>query len=242
MSANATSPAAPAPQPSASFKEGILGLVNVYLDPVSTARRVQLKWFWVYPLVVLSIISTIVQLQLIPFTMQAMRMDPPNGASGEQLQRMLSMTATISHIAAYCTPLIILLFSCIAAGLVMAVGAIVDARVRFQHVLSLLLTCGMISMLQYIASVIVLRTKGIDDIQSMHQMQVPLGLDIFINASGALGGLLNYFSIFMVWYIVMLGLSYSHLAKVSRGKAFVATSPAWLIGLLFAVVGAIFRK
>ncbi len=242
MSANPVTPAAPPPQPSASLKEGLLGLINVYIDPASTARRVQLKWFWVYPLVVLSIISTIVQLQLIPFTMQAMRMDPPNGISGEQLAKTLSITATVSNVAAYCTPLIILLFSCIAALLVMAVGAIVDARVKFQNLLSLLMTCGMISTLQYIAAVIVLKSKGLDDIQSMHQLQVPLGLDIFINATGALGGLLNYFSIFMIWYIVILGLTYAHLAKVSKGKAFFATCPAWLIGLIFAVLGAAFRK
>jgi hypothetical protein len=242
MSTNAATPAAPPPEPTASLKEGLLGLVNVYIDPASTARRVQLKWFWVYPLVVLSIVSIIVQLQLIPFTIQAMRVDPPNGISGEQLDRMLSLTTTISTVTAYCIPIIILIFTAIAALLVMAVGAIVDARVRFQHLLSLLLTCGMISMLQYIAAVIVLKSKGLDDIQSMHQLQVPLGLDIFINASGALGGVLNFFSIFMIWYIVILGLTYAHLAKVSKGKAFFAIIPAWLVPMLFAVLGAMFRK
>ena len=90
----------------------------------------------------------------------------------------------------------------------MAMGAIVDAKVKFQHLLSLLMTCGMISTLQYIATVIVLKSKGLDDIQSMQQLQVPLGLDIFINANGALAGLLNFFSIFMIWYIVMLVLTY----------------------------------
>jgi hypothetical protein len=242
MSANAPGAAAPPPQPTASLKEGILGLLNVYIDPVSTARRVQLKWFWIYPLIVLSIVSTIVQSQLIPFTLQAMRMDPPNGASGEQLDRILSMTSTVSHVAAYCSPLIILLFTAIAALLVMALGAIVDARVRFPTLLSLLLTCGMISTLQYVAQVIVLKAKGLDDIQSMRQLQVPLGLDIFIPATGALGGLLNFFSIFMIWYIVMLGLTYAHLAKVSKGKAFFATSGAWVLFMVLAVVGAAFRK
>ena len=33
MSANAASPIAPPPQPSANLKEGILGLLNVYIDP-----------------------------------------------------------------------------------------------------------------------------------------------------------------------------------------------------------------
>ena len=242
MTDNATSPAAPPAQPTASLKEGLLGLVNVYIDPASTARRVLLKWFWVYPLVVLSIVSTIVTLQLIPFTLQATRMDPPNGISGAQLDQALSWTSIGMTIGAYCTPVIILLFTSIAALLVMAVGAIIDARVRFQHLLSLLLTCGMISVLQQVAMVIVLRSKGLEDIQNRQQLQVPLGLDIFINATGALSGLLNFFSIFMIWYIVILGLTYSHMAKVSKGKAFFATMPAWLIGLLFAVVGAMFRK
>lgn len=242
MSANAPSPAAPPPQPAANLKEGILGLLNVYIDPVGTARRVQLKWFWIYPLIVLSIVTAIVLLQLIPFTLQATRVDPPNGVSGAQLEQALKFTSIGLEIGAYVSPLIILLFTCIGALLVMALGAIVDARVRFSTLLSLLLTCGMISTLQQVAAVIVLRSKGLDDIASRQQLQVPLGLDIFIPATGALGGLLNFFSIFMIWYIVMLGLTYSHLAKVSKGKAFFATSGAWVLFMLMAVVGAAFRK
>ena len=242
MSATPTPSAAPTPQPAASLKDGILGLLNVYIDPAATAKRVQLKWFWIYPLIVLSIIMIVVQLQMIPFTMQAMRMDPPNGISGAQLERTLSITGTVSRVAAYCMPLILLFFSSIGALLVLAFGSMVDAKAKFSQLLSLLLTCGMISTLQYIAAVVVLKSKGLDDIQSMHQMQVPLGLDIFVNATGALGGLLNFFSIFMVWYIVMLGLTYSHLAKVSKGKAFFATCPAWLLGMIFAVIGAALRK
>jgi hypothetical protein len=242
MTDTVTTPGAPPPQPNASLKEGLLGLVNVYIDPVSTARRVQLKWFWAYPLVVVSIISAIVVLQLIPFTLQATRMDPPNGISGAQLEQALTWTSIGMKIGAYCSPIIILIFTAIAALLVMAVGAIIDARVRFQHLLSLLLTCGMVSVLQQVATVVVLASKGLDDIQNRQQLQVPFGLDIFVNSTGALSGLLNFFSIFMIWYIVILGLTYSHLAKVSKGKAFFATAPAWVVPMLFAVIGAMFRK
>jgi len=245
MSDNQVSPAAPPAQQSASFKEGILGLLNVYIDPASTARRVQLKWFWVYPLIVMSVVMVICQLQLVPFTIQAMRVDPPgnmSGMSGAQLQQALSMTEKITTIVAYLLPIFILGFTALAALLVVAMGSIVGARAKFSHVLGLLLACGMITILQMIASVIVLKQKGLDDIQSMHQLQVPFGLDIFINATGALGGLLNFFSIFMIWNIVIMVLSYAKLAKVSYGKAFFATLPPWVLGMLFTVLGAAFRK
>jgi len=245
MSDNPVSPAAPPAPQSASLKEGILGLLNVYIDPASTARRVQLKWFWVYPLIVISAVLVICQLQLVPFTMQAMRVDPPgnmSGLSGAQLEQALSMAGKITTIVAYCLPVFVLGITALAALLVMAMGAIVDARAKFSHVLSLLLACGMITMLQMVASVIVLKQKGLDDIQSMHQLQVPFGLDIFINSTGVVGGLLNFFSVFMIWNIVIMVLSYAKLAKVSYGKAFFATLPPWVLGMLFAMLGAAFRK
>ena len=87
MSANPVPPAAPPAQPSATPMDGLLGILNVFIDPASTARRVQLKWFWIYPLIVLSIISAISLLQLIPFTIHATSVDPPNGVSGPQLDQ-----------------------------------------------------------------------------------------------------------------------------------------------------------
>jgi hypothetical protein len=245
MSDNPVSPAAPPAQESASLKEGILGLLNVYIDPASTARRVQLKWFWVYPLIVISVVTVIIQLQMVPFTLQAMRVDPPgnmSGLSGAQLDQAISMAGKISTIVAFIIPVFLVGIVALSALLVMAMGAIVDARAKFLHVFNLLMVCGMISMLHYVATVIVLKSKGLDDIQSMKQLQVPLGLDIFINANGVLGGLLNYFSIFMIWYIVIMVFTYANMAKVSKGKAFFATLPPWIIGALFAMLGAMFRK
>jgi len=245
MSDTPVNPAAPPAPQSASLKEGILGLLNVYIDPVSTARRMQLKWFWIYPLIVVGIVTVIVQLQMIPFTLQAMRVDPPgnmSGMSGAQLEQALSMAGKISTIVAFVIPVFVVGIVALASLLVMAMGAIVDAKTKFLQIFNLLMTCGMISMLQFVATVIVLKVKGLDDIQSMKQLQVPLGLDIFINANGALGGLLNYFSIFTLWYIVMLTLTFSSMAKVSKGKAFFATLPPWVIGALFAMLGAMFRK
>jgi hypothetical protein len=50
----------------------------------------------------------------------------------------------------------------------------------------------------------------------------------------------NFFSIFEIWYIVILGLSLAYLTGSSKGKAFAAITPAWLIPLLLAVIRAKF--
>jgi hypothetical protein len=76
----------------------------------------------------------------------------------------------------------------------------------------------------------------------MRELLPPFGLDIFVNVTGVLGSILGFFSIFQIWGIVILGLTYAHLAKVSKGKAFFATSPSWLLGLLGAIIGGFFIK
>jgi len=228
MSATPTPSAAPAPQPAASLKDGILGLLNVYIDPAATARYVQLKWSWIYPFVVVSIISIVVQLQMNPFRSQ-LRMNVPNAPPPQPITPM-------SQVISACTSVLFLAgMVAFVALLVFAFGAIVDARVRFMHVFSLLLTIGMITALQQIATLIIVKVHA-EDIHTLRDLtQQPLGLDLFIHAQGVLASVLAFFSIFQVWAIVMTVLSYSLLGKTSKIKAFFVTCPGWILGLLFYI-------
>jgi hypothetical protein len=71
-------------------------------------------------------------------------------------------------------------------------------------------------------------------------MTPAFGLDIFIPAHGVLLTLLNFFSIFQIWSLVMLALALASLAGSSKGKAFAAITPAWLIPLIFRIIGSMF--
>ena len=229
MSDNPVSPAAPPAPQSASLKEGILGLFSIYIDPAGVARRVQLKWFWVYPLIVVSIVNIIIQLQLAPYGRQ-LRVNVPN-APPPQTPTM------VGQIVSACGSMLFLIaIVAFVSLLVMALGAMVDARARYKHIFSLGLTGGMISILQQIATLFLVRANA-EDIHTMRDLtQQPLGLDIFIHTGGVLGSVLSFFSIFQVWLIVMMALSYSKLARVSKGKAFFATCPGWVIGLIFYII------
>ena len=83
-----------------------------------------------------------------------------------------------------------------------------------------------------------------NDIQTMAELQPAFGLNLLLpeDANRIVEGFLGYFSIFTVWYIVILALAFAYMTKVSRGKGFAATSPVWFIGMIFYVAGAMFRK
>ena len=84
-----------------------------------------------------------------------------------------------------------------------------------------------------------MRTKG-DEITSQEQMSPAFGLDIFIPAHGVLLTHLNFFSIFQIWSLVILALALAALTGSSKGKAFAAITPAWLIPLIFRIIGSLF--
>src|SRR5260370_38731724 len=83
---------------------------------------------------------------------------------------------------------------------------------------SIMAACSLIPALQYAATYVVLRSKG-DEITNQEQMTPPFGLDIFVNPHGPLLAMLNFFSIFEIWYLVIFGLTLAYLTGSSKGKA-----------------------
>jgi len=133
----------------------------------------------------------------------------------------------------------VVLFTMLGAWLVGVTGSIVGLRAKFRDIFSLMMACSLIACLQYIATYIVLRTKG-DEITSQDQMTPAFGLDIFVPAHGVLLAILNFFSIFQIWSMVILALALASLTGATKGKAFAAITPAWLVPLIFRIIGAAF--
>jgi hypothetical protein len=219
---------------------GILGMFNAFVDPAGLAKAAKAKLFWLWPLILLSIIFSVVGYLMIPYALQlgevrmAQQSIPP-----ERLENARNMTRMVTQIFVYVVPIFLVLFTMLSAWLVGVTGSIVGVRAKFRDIFSLMMACALIGALQYIATYIVLRTKG-DEITSQEQMAPAFGLDIFIPAHGVLLALLNFFSIFEIWSMVILALALASLTGSSKGKAFVAITPAWLIPLIFKIIGALF--
>lgn len=222
---------------------GLIGMMNVFIDPAATARRVPSRLFWVWPVVVLSIISIVVGYLMLPFSLQLadIKMAQQN-LPAERIESARRITHLISNVIVALSPVFIVAFLALFAWLVVVASSVLSIRARFRDVFSLMAACALIPALERIASYIVIRSKG-DEITSAEQMQPAFGLDIF--TSGLHGpplAILNFFSIFEIWYLVVLGLGFAYLTGSSKSKAFVAITPAWLLPLLFKIVGSLFSR
>ncbi len=222
----------------ASISDVVSGMLNAFIDPAAMAKQAAKKGFWIGPILLLSVVAVVFSLLTVPIALRVTQLNPPPNLTHEQFERAYPMMKTAYYGFSLGSPIIIVTLLLLSAWLVGVLGSITGVEAKFSGIFSLMSACSLISMLQIVASYIVLSLKG-DDIQSVQELQPPLGLDIFFGGlKGVPYAILNFFSIFEIWFIVVLGLGLASLSRTSKGKAFLAITPAWLLPLLLRMLGA----
>ncbi|HTR37459.1 MAG TPA: YIP1 family protein [Bryobacteraceae bacterium] len=225
------------------ISSGVVGMLSVFIDPGRTARGVAAKLSWLWPVITLAIVYMVFGYLMLPYTMQVVdaRLNQAlaqQGAPAERVEAARNITLMLTRVAFLFTPVLIIGFLALFAWLVMVMGSMAGLRAKFRDVFALMSACSLIPALQYIAAYIVVRAKG-DEITSQEQLTPPFGLDIFFpDIHGPLLALLNFFSIFQIWYLIVFTIGLAALAKTSKGKAFAAITPAWVLPLLLRVIQA----
>jgi hypothetical protein len=226
--------------------DGFIGMLNVFVDPKTTANRVPAPLSWLWPLITLTIIYIVTGYLMLPYIMNLIdvrinQQISQQNTPVEQAERARTVAHAIYQFYPLAIPVIVVVFILFFGWLVSAMASMAGLRTKFRDVFSLMAACSLIPALQSIATYIVLRAKG-DEITSQDQLTPPFGLDIFLqNIHGGLLGLVNFFSIFQIWYLVVLTLALAYLGKSTKGKAFFAITPAWLLPLVIRVIQGMFQ-
>ena len=147
----------------------------------------------------------------------------------------------MSKIGVFATPITTGLMMALSAGLLAGACAVLDIKASFHKIFTLVAHCGLINAVQAVAMYVVLSLKR-DEIQSVQQLIPHFGIDLFLGdgANKQLAAMLGYFSIFQIWYLVILALGLAFLAGVPKGKAFAAITPVWLLGLIMRIGSSFF--
>jgi hypothetical protein len=237
-------PELPAVEEKGSFAGDLLGMFNFLIDPGAAAKLVKHKWFWVGPLILISIISLVVGSMLMPLVEQVVMSQPtPPNMDPAQFQKSLGYGVMIQKAFTYAAPITTAALWALVALIIFATASVLQVKTKFLWIFNMVAGLSLIGDgLRAIATLVLLKMKG--EITTTAELQPAMGLDIFMpeGASKVLTGLLGFFSIFQIWYIVMAVLIFAAAFKVSKGKAFAAVSPIFIIGLLVRVIGAAFQK
>ncbi len=224
-----------------SVGDGFIGMLNALVDPAGAAKRIPAPLSWLWPVITLSIVYVVFGYLMLPYTMNLIDLRinqqiSQQNTPAEQAERARTIAHAIYQFLPVATPVIVILFILLFAWIVTGMASIAGMRAKFRDIFSLMAACSLISALQTIATYIVVHTKG-DEIVSQEQLTPPFGLDIFMqDVHGALFALVNFFSIFEIWYLVVLTLGLAYLTKSSKGKALFAITPAWLLPLIIRVI------
>jgi hypothetical protein len=225
------------------FGSDIAGMGNFLIDPQGAARRVYSKWFWIGPLIVFSIVSILASFAIMPMTRHVMEVAPlPQGVSPEQYQKSMELGLTIQRITMYFAPIMVAFIFAVQTLVLFGTSAVMSVAAKFRELFNLVAGCSLIQVLAAIAGVVVLKSKG--EVSTLAELRPALGLDIFLPAGSNrfLAAVLGYFSVFEIWWIVMMVLIYSTAFKVTRGKALAAVIPLVLLSIILRLAGAAFQR
>lgn len=220
----------------------LAGIGSFLIDPESAARRLHARWFWIGPVIVISLISIVARLELMPVMQHVLAIQPlPANVTPEQFQRRLAVGMTIQHILNYFTPALVAFFLALQALILFGGASALGIQTTFRSLFNLVSGCGLITALATIAAVVIIRAKG--DASTLADLRPPLGLDILLGdgANKFVTAFLGFFSVFEIWWIVMAVLVFSAGLGVSKGKAAAAVAPLVLLGLAFHLVSAAFQ-
>ncbi len=225
-----------------SVGDGFIGMLNAFVDPKATAKRIPAPLSWLWPVIVLIVIYGVVGVLTAPYAISiADAQIAQRGLPQDQAETARRITHVIAQITPIVTPVFVVLFVLLFAWLAVVIGSMAGLRTKFRDMFSLMAACSLIPALQAIATYIVLHAKG-DEITSQDQLTPPFGLDIFLqNIHGALLGLVNFFSIFEIWYLVVLTHRAGLPGKNIQGQSVLRDHASWVIPLLIKIVQAMFQ-
>jgi hypothetical protein len=228
---------------SETLANDLAGMGSFFIDPPGAARHVFHKWFWIGPLVVFSIVSMVASYLMLPMVQHVLEVSPiPAGSSPEQYQSGMDVAMTIQRVSMYSWPAIVAVILALQALVIWATCSVLTIDVKFRWLFNLVAGCSLIQVLASIASLAILKGKG--EISTMAELRPALGLDIFLpeGTNKYATAFLGYFSIFEIWWIVMMVLVFSTAFRVSKGKALAAVLPLIMVSILLRMGAAAFQR
>ncbi len=222
-------------------KGGFLAsILDVFVDPFKVFARVDAGLSWWKPFVLVTAVSLVLTYLMLPFQKRLIELNP-RGMGEEQLQQAVDGFDKFAPLSLITVPVFLIIVYLILAGIVHLVVNIMSTRSNYKKTLSLISFCGIITIVEQIISTAVLRTRGVESMESAADMKFSLSLAPLVgDGKGLLNAVLQSLSVFQIWYYVVLVLGIAAIFKMTRKAAIIPALPMWIISILMLWIGGKF--
>lgn len=211
------------------------GLIDIFIDPESAAKRLHAWGAWVWPLLAVGIGGVVIGFNLLPVTMKVVERSLPPGYPPEQVPEMLANIVKYQRIGILVGAVVMPLKWLFTAGLIYMCCMLLNVNAKLKALFALVAQCSLIMLLQSVTAFFIIMLKG-DNVQTVNDLSPGLGLDLLVRPESLpLMTLISYFTVFNLWHLIIIGLGLHYLSGCSKKRAFAATAIVWVLPLIVSV-------
>lgn len=217
----------------------VIDLFRVLFEPTEVFEGVRERPRFLMPAIALSIIVMVVIYFMGPYNQAAManRM----AQMTQQNPQAAAQAAKFQGLAPLFGPVGVFIGLLIGAGLLwLLVMLFAGGEAKFKTLLSVAAYTALPSILLQVATLLVLKMKGVEAIASPEDLRPPLGLNLLApNATGFTGAVLAGINPFSIWGMVLTAIGVGVTHKTGKGTAYTVAIVATVLGIL---IGAFFTS
>jgi len=218
-------------------------IIGVLFSPDATFASIARRPDFVVPLVLLLVVSLAAGVIMAPhvdFGAAAREaMEQNKNATPEQVDKAVRISASIGKVFTYISPVLSLIGLLVIAGIVLLAFRIFGGEGDFKQAFSVTCYSSMPTIIKSVVTLIIIVAKGgIIPAQALATLvRSNLGFLVDYKANPVAFALLSSFDIFSFWFLALLIIGFSYVARVSKVKAAVTIISLWIIVLLLKLIG-----
>ncbi len=208
-------------------------LADIFVDPVRVFRRIDRGLEWWKPFIVIAVVAVALAYFSIPVQQHAQMLQiQERGMSAEEAAESIAAMEQYSWLGLIFAPVSYLILFLIGAGIVHLIVSIMTMNANFKKTFVLVIFCSFITTVEQIIRTVTLRLKGIENLESLSDMNPAVSLSVFLpELDGFWKAFLDSLSLFQVWYYIIFTLGLMVIFKIGVKKALVPVVVIWIISL-----------
>ena|SRR5581483_728197 len=204
-------------------------MFDLFLNPSRLFQRIANRPGWMLPFVAVVLLTVASLCLLTPISRQVFMHTIPPGMDAAKIEQLQSSFKLSSYLSLIFTPIIVFVRIGILTVLFYAVMVLAGIDVSYRRMLSLLTYASVFTALDRLGGAVMNYVLGGDSIQRAADVQSTfLSANAFFDASSPfVRSLFDSVSPLTLWYLALIALGISTIARVPRSRAAIITVVVW---------------